>query len=226
MKELYKEGEKRYELKIPPGYEDKTKEGTRKYGDLILWFQTVDKSKTDKKPIIFVTDENKGDWWWLDPKGQIIGPRAELIEEMLSKTNNKFYMYRVDPFMEYAKKYLSEEIKQEAIDEVKGIRKHDEELLQGKYALSATPGLAGIIRNMDISQDIISRALSTAPQTLATLARNMEIREDIISRALSAAPITLSDLAEGLKIPPEEKNQTSDSEKKEGIDDERKDKPK
>lgn len=37
LKEIYKEGEERYKIKIPPGYEDeRTKEDDRKYGDLVL----------------------------------------------------------------------------------------------------------------------------------------------------------------------------------------------
>jgi hypothetical protein len=42
LEKIYKKGKKRYELKIPPGFEDKGKDGVREYGDLVLWFQIIE----------------------------------------------------------------------------------------------------------------------------------------------------------------------------------------
>src|SRR5205814_1021232 len=58
---IRKEGEERYAKKIPPGFEDAKKgnDSSDKFGDLIIWKELIDKSKTDKRPIIFVTDDGK-----------------------------------------------------------------------------------------------------------------------------------------------------------------------
>src|SRR5690606_8660652 len=57
LNDIYKEGEERYKHKIPPGFEDeKNKDGSRKYGDLILWKQVIDIAKEQKRPVIFITD--------------------------------------------------------------------------------------------------------------------------------------------------------------------------
>jgi hypothetical protein len=68
--------EVRYERKIPPGYSDIGKdknvsdssflhagiEYERKYGDLILWKQLIEKAKeTDSKAVLFVTSDTKED---------------------------------------------------------------------------------------------------------------------------------------------------------------------
>lgn len=135
FEEIYKEGKKRYDRKIPPGYMDTDKREPEIYGDLILWFQAIDKGKSEKKSIILIVDEKKEDWWLIS-KGKIIGPRPELIEEMLTETGLPFYMYRADPFMENVRKYLSKEITQQAIDEVKEVRERDEELLKEEMRLS------------------------------------------------------------------------------------------
>lgn len=83
LNEIFQEGEKRYKEKTPPGFKDQSKEGEkRKYGDLILWFQLIDKAAADKKPIIFVTDDAKEDWWWKQPNNKTIGPRPELVAEI------------------------------------------------------------------------------------------------------------------------------------------------
>jgi len=144
MNEIYKEGKTRYENKIPPGYSDADKGGTRQYGDLVLWFQVINKAKEAKKPIILITDDRKDDWW-LRPKGQTIGPQPELVGEIVSKAGVSFYMYSADPFMEHARKYLERQVKQEAINEVRDVRQRDEEDMK---AMQATAQIAEQLRAM------------------------------------------------------------------------------
>ena len=136
MNEIYKEGKTRYEHKIPPGYSDVKKEGTRKYGDLVLWFQTVDKAEETRKPMILVTDDRKDDWW-LRFKEETIGPQPGLVGEMVSKAGVSFYMYAADPFMGHARKYLERQVEQEAINEVRDVRKLDEEYMRAVTAGAA-----------------------------------------------------------------------------------------
>src|SRR5262249_15878044 len=77
-----KEGEERYAKKIRPGYEDAKKEGEGgdKFGDLIIWKEMIEKAKADQKPVIFVTDDGKSDWWYTH-HGKKVGPHPALIEE-------------------------------------------------------------------------------------------------------------------------------------------------
>lgn len=80
--QLAQDGEIRYNNEIPPGYKDGKKDQTgdpyRKFGDLIVWKQLIDESKNTNKPIVFITDDKKEDWW-LQQSGRTIGPRHELI---------------------------------------------------------------------------------------------------------------------------------------------------
>lgn len=65
------EGEKRYKKEIPPGFKDeKDKDGIRKYSDFILWKETLQYAKSNKKNIIFVTDDTKADWWEISDTGR------------------------------------------------------------------------------------------------------------------------------------------------------------
>ena len=127
LNEIYKLGERRYKQGVPPGYKDEIKEGINKFGDLVLWLQIIDKAKATKKPIILVTDDRKEDWWQ-KLKGQIISPRPELIGEMLSEAGVTFYMYQADQYLEYASKYLEKQVTQKSIEEVRDIKKRDEDL--------------------------------------------------------------------------------------------------
>lgn len=124
LDEIAKEGESRFEKKVPPGFMDETK-NDNKYGDLILWFQTIDKAKEVKKPVILITDDAKEDWWWKF-KGRTLGPRSELVEEIKLEAGVQFYMYSSDQFMEHAREYLKQTVDQSAIDEVKEISKQKE----------------------------------------------------------------------------------------------------
>lgn len=136
LKKIYDEGKIRYEKKIPPGYEDsKTKKDEQQYGDLVIWFQLMDMAKKDKTPIILITSEQKEDWWYKF-RGEIISPRPELIEEMNEKCETSFYMYRVEPFLIYAREHLKTDIKDETIDEIKAVRKSMDQLQKERDAIN------------------------------------------------------------------------------------------
>jgi hypothetical protein len=124
---IIKEGEGRYKKEIPPGYKDNHKESPERYGDLILWFQIINHAKKRNKPIIFITDDRKEDWWYR-PYDKTIGPRPELINEIVFMANIQFYMYSADPFMKRAGQYLDHKVNDQAIKEVENIRKYDEKL--------------------------------------------------------------------------------------------------
>lgn len=127
LRQIFKEGEERYSKLTPPGYKDaKTKEGDKAFGDLVLWYQVIDKATSEKVPIVLVTDDVKEDWWWRH-EGKSIGPNPDLVEEIRNKAGVAFYMYVSDQFMVYARQYLNQNIDQKAIDEIREVRKHDEQ---------------------------------------------------------------------------------------------------
>lgn len=123
---IYKEAQQRFDEKIPPGYMDKDKENPEKYGDFIIWRQLIDYASLQKKPLIFVTDDAKEDWWRMH-EGKKTSPRPELVEEMQSTAGIIFYMYSSERFMNYAEQFLNLPHQQEIIEEVRDIRLQNEE---------------------------------------------------------------------------------------------------
>ena len=107
LNDIYKKGEDRYKNFIPPGYKDSGKNKQKlseyhysglkyesMYGDLILWFQTLEKAKEDNyDTVILVSDEKKEDWLYsVQQQGKkIIGPRAELREEIYRVSDIKHF---------------------------------------------------------------------------------------------------------------------------------------
>lgn len=129
LEEIVVNGEERYKQKIPPGFKDSSKstgseiftEICRKYGDLIIWNQVIDKSIEAKKPVVFVIDDRKEDWWSRF-NGKTIGPRPELVAEFRERTKQSFHMYQADRFLELARELLEEEVSDELVDEIRKLR--------------------------------------------------------------------------------------------------------
>ncbi|MBZ0301643.1 MAG: PIN domain-containing protein [Anaerolineae bacterium] len=131
LQAIYEEGDDRYLCNRPPGFADRSKEGTRKFGDLIIWYQTIDYAKKIQKPVIFVTHDGKSDWWQMSGD-KTLGPHPELIQEMWEKAGAKFYIYTSDRFMKYAKEYLGLDTSDESIEEVEEVRKYSENIRMGR----------------------------------------------------------------------------------------------
>jgi hypothetical protein len=130
LNDIMKEGAKRYENKVPPGYGDSAKGVMKRYGnvvweqrygDLVMWYQIINKAKESKISIVFVTDDKKADWWWKDDQSRTIGPRPELITEMKMTAGVAFYMYTPNRFMDLANQFLGVEVSEDIISEVRGV---------------------------------------------------------------------------------------------------------
>jgi hypothetical protein len=121
----YVDAEARVRDRVPPGYRDSAKPVPDRYGDVLVWFQLLDKAKLDGKPMVLVTGDSKDDWWW-EERGKTIGPRPELRREMLSVADVSFYMYSTGRFLENARRYLGSEVTDEAIAEAREVQLHSD----------------------------------------------------------------------------------------------------
>lgn len=81
----------------------------------------LDYASLQRKPIIFITDDLKEDWWLLDSKQQPIQPRPELIQEMFEEADVLLYMYQGYEFLEQAEHFLKLEENPDIIEEAKEI---------------------------------------------------------------------------------------------------------
>ncbi len=128
FEEIYKitqEGRHRFEYAIPPGYkdlEDDEKKGTQIFGDLIIWKQLLEYAKGTENPIIFICDDLKEDWCYIEKRSgnekRIIMPREELIKEMYDLTGSEFWMYNLAQFLYMANKYWGATINEADIKNV------------------------------------------------------------------------------------------------------------
>ena len=199
LDEIFKEGEERYKAKIPPGYEDeKNKEGNRKYGDLVLWKQVIEKAKKEKTSVIFITDERKTDWWWKIKDGRNMGPRQELVEEISRKANVDFHMYSSERFLSYGQSFFEEKVNQKALEEIQEIKRSELEQLKKIRHISQREFKRELMRNDEFNmlrhkeRELMERQyeIKRKQESLRDDAReNIEAQEFIQSLSIEQAEI-------------------------------------
>lgn len=105
--EIKKEGDKRYQNQIPPGYKDKKKPGEDRYGDLLIWKEMIEISKKEGKNIVFISNDKKEDWI-KSYNNMPLSPKIELIEEFRKETENReFYIMSNKKFLKLYEKDLN-----------------------------------------------------------------------------------------------------------------------
>ena len=75
---VVQDAERRTRLRIAPGYKDHSKEDGG-LGDLIIWKTILQEATRRKGHCLFVTNEEKNDWWV--KSGGAFQPRPELLDE-------------------------------------------------------------------------------------------------------------------------------------------------
>lgn len=87
----YEEFSFRYNHKIPPGFEDKSKE-SNKYGDAIIWKEIIHNCKTeDKSNAVFLSLDMKIDW--------VYKPSKIIMDGKTIYNNQKQIQYSIHPWL-------------------------------------------------------------------------------------------------------------------------------
>ena len=106
--EAVREGERRVENRLPPGYMDVEKmeselpEGAS--GDYLVWVQLVDAGRRRNQDLVLVTSDVKEDWWNRGKFGAVVGPRHELIGEYLEATGRRFFLLEPSDLLKYSER--------------------------------------------------------------------------------------------------------------------------
>lgn len=140
LKHIVEEGKERYAKSIPPGYKDKKKakdevDDNNAYGDLVIWKQILKYAKEHEVGIIFVTHDQKEDWWNII-KGKTIGPRIELRREFMDETHQEFHMYSMHAFISTYNEINENLIDKSVVDEVISLDKVSKKKKKIPYSLS------------------------------------------------------------------------------------------
>lgn len=192
---VYKEGAKRYEYSIPPGYLDSRKGDSskesaafsfgglifqRRFGDLILWKEIMLKIREDKmKWFIFVTDDAKEDWWRVTG-GQKIGPRPELLDEAVREGGVAgFVLVTSERFTEEVASMLGMEVSAEVIQQISTAR-------ESAVLPSAIEEPAGILEKIGSAEDGLEELTQASEGLTLELNRIRGIMDDSTGRLKTA----------------------------------------
>ena len=128
------------------------------YGDLIIWKQIIQYAKERSVGIVYVTHDQKEDWWNI-VKGKTIGPRIELRREFTSETGQEFHMYSMNSFINTYNKMNEVPIDKSAIAEVIGLENADKkrESRKKRLELSLSERIARVEETLEKIQNRISR---------------------------------------------------------------------
>ncbi len=175
LETIKEEGKERYEKLIPPGYkDDKKKKGqeddNNAYGDLIIWKQIIKHAKENGTGVVYVTHDQKEDWWNI-VKGKTIGPRVELRKEFIKETGQEFHMYSMNSFISTYNKMNEVPIDKSAVDEVISLERSDRRNTRTK----------GKRREYSASEKI-ARTEETIDKIQSRILRRKKIVEDIESK--------------------------------------------
>ena len=162
LKALKKEGEERYANKIPPGYKDSRKDAGQydKYGDLIIWKDMIGKAKEEQRPVVFISDDAKEDWWWIH-RGEKLGPRPELIQEFNECTGQSFHIYQFTQFLRIAADRHPEI--EAGVTEIEKSVRDDEQAKKRLDGAAEASALRQRISELEDERDIIISTLSGTP---------------------------------------------------------------
>jgi len=116
--------ERRILHKIPPGYKDAGKDDSG-IGDLLIWFTILEIGKSKNKDIIFVSGDQKSDWWHRIEE-QSIYPRYELIDEFRRESGG--HSLHIVTFSDFLNLYGASE---SAVEEVR----EEETRLNAEFSL-------------------------------------------------------------------------------------------
>ncbi|MFE6450304.1 PIN-like domain-containing protein [Nocardiopsis dassonvillei] len=114
-KEAKQEAERRLSEKIPPGYMDSEKPDS--YGDYFVWRQMLVEAAKRKDPLLFVTGDEKEDWFRKE-KGRVISARPELIREAQEVAGVSCAILSTRSFLHHANRVFKLTISEDVINQM------------------------------------------------------------------------------------------------------------
>ena len=99
---------------------DKSKSDDSAVGDYLVWEETLLEAEQRKLDVLVVTGDVKEDWWRRE-RGQMRGPRPELVEELRKRARTRLFMLRPESLLVHAQTALKIEVAKESVQDVERV---------------------------------------------------------------------------------------------------------
>lgn len=117
------EAERRIAAKEPPGYLDLDKTAPEnRAGDYLVWKQVLLEAERRKCDVLLVTSDAKDDWWRRS-KGQLRGPRLELMAEFRRSTGRRLFMIQPSELIRRADSLTDVHVNPKSADDIERVEK-------------------------------------------------------------------------------------------------------
>ncbi|QQQ78943.1 hypothetical protein IOD16_11255 [Saccharothrix sp. 6-C] len=147
-KAFVQEGRRRAAAKEPPGYLDAGKDDSAlpegSAGDYLVWAQATQEAARRDTDLLFVTGDEKEDWWWRY-RSDFLGPRVELVEEFAAASGKQLYMMRPVDLLRRASA-LEVSVRTESVNDVARVSESQE------TSLWSVEGVAELLRHLDFEE--------------------------------------------------------------------------
>lgn len=189
LNKIKEEAKRREDKKIPPGYCDHNKE--ENFGDYYIFYDIMQKAKKEKRDIIFVTNDEKPDWY-LCKDGKNKGGRPELLNEFYKNTKQLLFICNTNTFVKQYNKYFQENrTPDRVIEEIEDVSKIED--INDKYIFKSNN-----LRNILLKRDVEGELLELIDDMITILRKALHgkvKRED----ALRTVEITANAILENMK---------------------------
>lgn len=188
------ESKTRYAQQIPPGYSDAKGPNAKgnPEGDYLIWAEILSHVKTSDRPLIFVTNDTKEDWYELDDKNAI-APRTELKLEIAGTTNHHYHQETLEGFLRLIKQYLEIDIADDTLTSVGQIG-HTSHLREMERRILSDPTTMAVLELLRTSgdfsigvrnaaQNAVDLVTGKLPYDSYAVEQSLELLEVIASRS-------------------------------------------
>lgn len=149
---LLQELERRYRLKIPPGYKDFAKEDYG-IGDYLIWKTILSLGEKHKRDTVFVSGDEKADWQHRAGKVGLL-PRYELLDEYrIASGGHSFFIVPLSTLLE---------LSDAALESIKEIRQEEARIVEAN-SISAICPYCDTSLDWRLDEHIGSSAMPTCP---------------------------------------------------------------
>lgn len=178
--EAVAEGERRVAEQISPGYKDFDKLESdipeKASGDYLVWKQLLIEGEKRGLDLVLVTSDTKEDWWNRTSRGEVVGPRRELIDEYLDNTGKRFFLLEPAKLLNYFSD-LGVKISPDSVEDIKRVRDETREIVP--WTLEA---LQAVLEELDYhglaQADVIREAAESGGKILRERVYELDGREE------------------------------------------------
>lgn len=163
------EGNRRVANKVPPGYLDAEKTNSelaeKAAGDYLVWHQTVLEATRRNMDVVFVTGDEKEDWWWRY-RSEFLGPRNELTAELQTCCGRRLYMMRPIDLLKRAAA-LEVNVLDQSVEDVERVSRESDE-----HPVWTETGLAALLEALETEGREQAEVIRSAAQAGGTVDRD------------------------------------------------------